>query len=80
MIPAIENVYNACGVRPELSESEIMTLGRLSMGWLLSETEGYLERTGVVLENPALDVYCCATFRVRVGLPTQGDEGPSSTI
>lgn len=43
---------------PELSESEIMILSRLGTGWLLWQSEGYLEQNGIVLADPALDVYC----------------------
>jgi hypothetical protein len=43
---------------PELSESEILTLGRLSTGWLLFESDRYLERSTLTLKDPALDIYC----------------------
>jgi len=43
---------------PELSDGEIMTLGRLRCGWLLWETAGYLERNQLNLKDPAFDVYC----------------------
>ena len=58
--PMIHNVQSRLRRRgPDLSESEVRTLGRLSSGWLLWQTEGYLERSGVVLQDPALSVYCC---------------------
>jgi hypothetical protein len=44
---------------PELSEKEILTLGRLSTGWLLWQSDGYLERSALKLKDPAFDVYCC---------------------
>jgi len=57
--PSIKLVYNRLrGRGPELSENEIMTLGRLSTGWLLTESDGYLQQRGVVLTNPALFIYC----------------------
>jgi hypothetical protein len=43
---------------PELSESEIQTLSRLSRGWLLWQTGDYLANSSIVLDDPALDVYC----------------------
>ena len=56
---SIASIYRRLRSRgPELSEIEIMTLGRLSTGWLLSQTDGYLERSGVALTDPALAVYC----------------------
>lgn len=58
--PMIGSVYGRLRRRgPELSEGEIRTLGRLSTGWLLWQSEGYLEQSGVVLKDPALEVYCC---------------------
>jgi hypothetical protein len=57
MIHAVQNRLRRRG--PELSESEVRTLGRLSTGWLLWQTEGYLARSGVVLHDSALSVYCC---------------------
>ena len=60
LTPAIHNVYRRLRRRgPELSETEIRILGRLSSGWLLWQSEGYLERNAVVLNDPALAVYCC---------------------
>jgi len=44
---------------PELSENEIRTLGRLGTGWLLWQSDSYLEGNAVVLSDPALNVYCC---------------------
>jgi len=43
---------------PELTEGEIMTLGRLGTGWLLLQTDDYLQRAGILLQDPAFDVYC----------------------
>lgn len=57
--PTINRICRRLRARgPELSESEIMTLGRLSRGWLLWESEGFLGKTAVSLRDPALDVYC----------------------
>jgi hypothetical protein len=57
--PSIRQIQNRLRRRgPELSENEIMALSRLATGWLLWQSEGYLERNGVVLSDPALDVYC----------------------
>jgi hypothetical protein len=58
--PEIHRVYSRLRRRgPELSESEIRTLGRLGTGWLLWQSEGYLERNRTVLSDPMLGVYCC---------------------
>jgi hypothetical protein len=43
---------------PELSEVEIMTLGRLATGWLLWQSDGYLLRNALTLTDPALAVHC----------------------
>jgi hypothetical protein len=65
LTPTIHAVYSRLRRRgPELSETEIRILGRLSTGWLLWESEGYLERHRVVLNDPALAVYCCTTHFV----------------
>jgi hypothetical protein len=56
---AIHGVYRRLRRRgPELNEVEIRTLGRLSTGWLLWETEAYLEKSGLDLSDPSLSVYC----------------------
>jgi hypothetical protein len=58
--PAIRGVYSRLRRRgPELSETEIRTLGRISTGWLLWQSDGYLERNSIVLSDPTLAVYCC---------------------
>jgi hypothetical protein len=58
--PSIHDVYSRLRTRgPELSETEIRTLARVSSGWLLWETEGYMERNRALLSDPALGVYCC---------------------
>jgi hypothetical protein len=44
---------------PELSEGEIMMVGRLSTGWRLWQTDRYVERSEVVLPDMAFDIYCC---------------------
>ena len=63
--PAIKQIYGRLRSKgPELSETEIATLSRLSTGWLLWESEGYLERSGVTLTDSALDVYCCTRYFV----------------
>src|SRR5262249_51479168 len=41
------------------TENEIMTLSRLSTGWLLWESDDYLTSNGLSLQDRALDVYCC---------------------
>lgn len=57
---AIRSIYARLRRRsPELSESEIRTLGRLRAGWLLWETDGYLERNSINLSDRTLGVYCC---------------------
>ena len=43
---------------PQLTESEIMTLGRLSTGWLVWQSDGFLQRHALRLADPVLDVYC----------------------
>jgi hypothetical protein len=58
--PAIHQIQNRLRRRgPELSENEIRILGRLGTGWLLWQSEDYLGRNGVILNDPALGVYCC---------------------
>lgn len=58
--PAIHAVYARLRRRsPELSETEIRILGRLRTGWLLWETEGYLERNSIDSRDRTLSVYCC---------------------
>jgi hypothetical protein len=56
---AVRNVYGRLRRRgPELSETEIRTLGRLSTGWLLWETDSYLRQSAVDLRDSSLAVYC----------------------
>ncbi len=58
--PEIHAVYDRLRRRgPELSEIEIRTLGRLSSGWLLSQTDGYMQRHAAILKDSTLRVYCC---------------------
>lgn len=58
--PAIRDVYARLRRRsPELSETEVRILGRLKTGWLLWETEGYLERNSINWNDQALPIYCC---------------------
>lgn len=60
MVSAIRNVYTRLRRRsPELSENEIRILGRLRAGWLLWESDGYLERNGINWNDRTLSVYCC---------------------
>lgn len=60
MIPAIRDIYTRLRRRsPELNEIEIRILGRLRTGWLLWETDGYLERNAVDFNDRTLAVYCC---------------------
>jgi hypothetical protein len=57
---AIRSVYTRLRRRsPELSENEIRILGRLRTGWLLWETEGYLERNSINSNDRTLPIYCC---------------------
>jgi hypothetical protein len=59
LTPGVNHIHKRLRSRgPELSESEIITLGRLSTGWLLWQSDGYLERNAVNLADPALHVYC----------------------
>jgi hypothetical protein len=63
--PAIQRIQSQLRRRgPELNENEIRTLGRLSSGWLLWQSEHYLETSGVVLNDAALSVYCCTKHYV----------------
>jgi hypothetical protein len=63
--PAIERIRSRLRRRgPELTESEIMNLSRLSTGWLLWESPGYLQRSGVAVTDSALDVYCSTRYYV----------------
>ena len=58
--PAIGDIYARLRRRsPELSETEVRILGRLRTGWLLWETEGYLERRSISSNDRTLPVYCC---------------------
>jgi hypothetical protein len=60
MTPAILGIYGRLRRRsPELSETEIRILGRLRTGWLLWESDGYLQRRAVNVNDPTLLVYCC---------------------
>lgn len=57
--PMITQIYKALRKRgPELSDLEIRTLGWLSSGWLLWESDNYIARRGIRLPDQALDVYC----------------------
>jgi hypothetical protein len=57
---AIRAVYDRLRRRsPELSETEIRTLGRLRKGWLLWETENYLGRSALNRNDRTLEIYCC---------------------
>jgi hypothetical protein len=57
--PSIKRVFARLRSKgPELSESEIMMLGRLRTGWLLMQSDQYLTRSGVALNDPVLDTYC----------------------
>ena len=60
LTPAIRSVYSRLRRRsPELSDTEVRILGRLRAGWLLWETEGYLERSAINWKDQTLAVYCC---------------------
>jgi len=59
MTPVIKRIYQRLRAKgPEMNEVEIMTLGRISTGWLLYQSNDYLQRSGLNLPDPALDVYC----------------------
>lgn len=63
--PSIKRIYTRLRSKgPELSETEILTLSRLGTGWLLWQSEGYLDRNTLALKNSALDVYCCTKYFV----------------
>jgi hypothetical protein len=49
---------------PQLTESEIMTLSRLSTGWLLWQSGDYLQRHALRLGDPVLDVHCGTSYFV----------------
>lgn len=58
--PAVKRIFSRLRTRgPELNDNEILTLGRLHSGWLLWQSEDYLEKNGLTLTDSALDVYCC---------------------
>ncbi len=58
--PAIGDIYGRLRRRsPELGENEVRILGRLRTGWLLWETEGYLERHSINSNDRTLPIYCC---------------------
>lgn len=57
--PAIHAVYRRLHRRgPDLNETEIRTLGRLSTGWLLWETDDYLRHNAVSFVDTSLSIYC----------------------
>lgn len=61
--PAIKQIQNRLRRRgPELNENEIMVLSRLSSGWLLWQSEGFLQTHQLVLTDPALDIYCATRY------------------
>jgi hypothetical protein len=65
MIPGIHLVQKRLRRRgPELTESEVRTLGRLGTGWLLWESTGYLQRHALSLNDPTLGIYCCTKHLV----------------
>jgi hypothetical protein len=58
----VKDVYRRLRSKgPQLSENEVMTLSRLSTGWLLWESEAYLECHALRLDDPVLDVHCSTT-------------------
>ena len=60
LTPAIRDVYARLRRRsPELSETEIRILGRIRTGWLIWESEGYLEGNSINWNDRALPIYCC---------------------
>jgi len=63
--PSIKRIYTRLRSKgPELSETEILTVSRLSTGWLLWQSDGYLERNGLALKSSVLDIYCCTKYFV----------------
>jgi hypothetical protein len=63
--PSIKRIYGRLRSKgPELNETEIATLSRLSTGWMLWQTDAYLERNCLTLTDPVLDVYCCTRYFV----------------
>ena len=59
MMPVVKRIYQRLrGKGPEMSEVEIMTLSRISTGWLLWQTDDHLQRAELTLPDPALDIYC----------------------
>ena len=56
---AVRQLYGRLrNCEPTLNETEIKTLGRLSTGWLLSQSDGYLTRNGICFPDPLLNVHC----------------------
>ena len=63
--PSIKQIQGRLRTRgPELSETEIAVLSRLSTAWVLWHSADYLERSGLTLTDPALNVYCCTRYFV----------------
>jgi hypothetical protein len=63
LTPAVRRIYERLRSRgPDLSDLEIMMLGRLRSGWLLTQSEDYLKRHGINLADPVLDVYCATRY------------------
>lgn len=60
LAPGVHDIHKRLRSRgPELSEIEIRTLSRLNTGWLLWQSDRYLEDNPGILRDRALDVYCC---------------------
>ena len=63
LTPHLKRIFSRLRSKgPDLSENEIMTLGRLATGWLLSQSDRYLERCGITLDDPAFNVYCSTRY------------------
>jgi hypothetical protein len=57
--PSVARIYSRLRSKgPELSEGEILILGRLATGWLLWQSDHFLEERKLSFADCALDVYC----------------------
>jgi hypothetical protein len=63
LVPKLEGIYQRLRLPgPELTDGEIVTLGRLQKAWLLHKTEGFFDNWQDCLSDPALNVYCTTRY------------------
>ena len=47
---------------PELSDGEVLTIGRLKKAWLIDKTDGFLDRWDEFLSDTSFEVLCATRF------------------